>query len=91
MAAEDALSAEAKDYVDKVKEILDAFEEEGWEEPEGPGYNKLSDTELMETFFDLKQDLLRRGVLLAPETSEDMSKQSTYLGLLDEMRKRNLS
>jgi hypothetical protein len=66
------------------------FEDDDWDEPEGPHYENLSNTELMETFFDLKNDLLTRGVLLEPVTSEDMSKQSTYLGLLSTMRERNL-
>ncbi len=81
------------EFVKRVEEILKEIEEEeDWDdEPEDPEYDKLSDKDLMDTFFDLKQDLLKRGVLLEPVTSEDMSKQSTYLGLLSEMRKRDMS
>lgn len=58
--------------------------------PEGFEYKRLSGPALMMAMTKIRKDMMDRGVLLCPETGEDMDKQSVYFGLLNEMRRRGL-
>ena len=51
-------------------------------------YRNLSNLDLIDALVTVRKDLLDRGVLIYPVEIEDWDKQSTYYGLLWEIKRR---